>query len=92
MAKYDLYIREEELKHKVARDWFANYDTTQIIDNIDFAVAIQPQGNELFKQTEYLLWAEAKKGNTKSRYVIDCLIYQGLWDHCLPEELNTEIN
>ena len=48
MAKYDLNIREEELKHKVARDWFANYDTTQIIDNIDFAVAIQPQGNELF--------------------------------------------
>ena len=68
MAKYDLSIREEELKHKVARDWFANYDTTQIIDNIDFAVAIQPQGNELFKQTEYLLWAEAKKGNKQNIY------------------------
>ena len=68
MAKYDLNIREEELKHKVARDWFANYDTTQIIDNIDFAVAIQPQGNELFKQTEYLLWAEAKKGNKQNIY------------------------
>lgn len=68
MAKYDLDIREEELKHKVARDWFANYDTTQIIDNIDFAVAIQPQGNELFKQTEYLLWAEAKKGNKQNIY------------------------
>lgn len=68
MAKYDLSIREEELKHKVARDWFGNYDTTQIIDNIDFAVAIQPQGNELFKQTEYLLWAEAKKGNKQNIY------------------------
>lgn len=68
MAKYDLNIREEELKHKVARDWFANYDTTQIIDNIDFAVAIQPQGNELFKDTEYLLWAEAKKGNKQNIY------------------------
>lgn len=68
MAKYDLNIREEELKHKVARDWFANYDTTQIIDNIDFSVAIQPQGNELFKQTEYLLWAEAKKGNKQNIY------------------------
>ena len=68
MAKYDLDIREEELKHKVARDWFANYDTTQIIDNIDFAVAIQPQGNELFKETEYLLWAEAKKGNKQNIY------------------------
>ena len=68
MAKYDLNIREEELKHKVARDWFGNYDTTQIIDNIDFAVAIQPQGNELFKETEYLLWAEAKKGNKQNIY------------------------
>ena len=68
MAKYDLNIREEELKHKVARDWFGNYDTTQIIDNIDFAVAIQPNGNELFKETEYLLWAEAKKGNKQNIY------------------------
>ena len=68
MAKYDLNIREEELKHKVARDWFGNYDTTQIIDNIDFAVAIQPTGNELFKETEYLLWAEAKKGNKQNIY------------------------
>ena len=68
MAKYDLTIREEELKNKVAKDWFGNYDTTQIIDNIDFAVAIQPQGNELFKETEYLLWAEAKKGNKQNIY------------------------
>ena len=68
MAKYDLSLREEEIKHKVARDWFGNYDTTQIIDNIDFAVAIQPVGNELFKETEYLLWAEAKKGNKQNIY------------------------
>ena len=68
MAKYDLSIREEELKNKVARDWFGNYDTTQIIDNIDFVIAIQPDGNELFKHTEYLLWAEAKKGNKQNIY------------------------
>ena len=68
MAKYDLTIREEELKNKVARDWFSNYDTTQIIDNIDFVIAIQPDGNELFKETEYLLWAEAKKGNKQNIY------------------------
>ena len=68
MAKYDLSLREEEIKHKVARDWFSNYDTTQIIDNIDFSVAIQPVGNELFKDTEYLLWAEAKKGNKQNIY------------------------
>ena len=68
MAKYDLSIREEELKNKVARDWFSNYDTTQIIDNIDFVIAIQPNGNEIFKDTEYLLWAEAKKGNKQNIY------------------------
>ena len=68
MAKYDLSLREEEIKHKVARDWFSNYDTTQIIDNIDFSVAIQSVGNELFKETEYLLWAEAKKGNKQNIY------------------------
>ena len=68
MAKYDISIREEEIKHKVARDWFSNYDTTQIIDNIDFSVAIQPDGNEIFKDTEYLLWAEAKKGNKQNIY------------------------
>jgi hypothetical protein len=68
MAKYDLSIREEELKNKVARDWFGNYDTTQIIDNVDFVVAIQPSGNEIFKKTEYLLWAEAKKGNKHNIY------------------------
>ena len=68
MAKYDLNIREEELKNKVARDWFSNYDTTQIIDNIDFVIAIQPNGNELFKDAEYLLWAEAKKGNKQNIY------------------------
>ena len=68
MAKYDLSIREEELKNKVARDWFSNYDTTQIIDNIDFVIAIEPNGNELFKETEYLLWAEAKKGNKQNIY------------------------
>lgn len=33
-------IREEELKNKVAADWFADYDTTQIIGNIDFCVAL----------------------------------------------------
>ena len=68
MAKYDLSIREEELKNKVAKDWFSNYDTTQIIGNIDFAIAIQPSGNELFKETEYLLWAEAKSGKNQNIY------------------------
>jgi len=30
-------IREEEIKNKVAKDWFASFDCTQIIGNIDFS-------------------------------------------------------
>lgn len=56
-------ILEEELKNKVAADWFAAYDSTQIIGKIDFAVAVPTHGPQLF-ETEYLLWAEAKKGTS----------------------------
>lgn len=36
---YPLNIREEELKNKVAQDYFGDYDTTKIIGNIDFCIA-----------------------------------------------------
>lgn len=32
-------IREEELKNKIAEDFFLSYDTTKIIGNVDFCVA-----------------------------------------------------
>ncbi len=53
-------IREEELKNKVGADWFKEYDTTEIIGNIDFTVF--PKQDNLFGRTP-LLWAEAKTGN-----------------------------
>lgn len=56
-------ILEEELKNKVAADWFAAYDCTQIIGKIDFVVAVPTQGQQLF-EAEYLLWAEAKQGTS----------------------------
>jgi hypothetical protein len=31
-------IREEELKNKVGQDFFAAFDTTKIVGNIDFCV------------------------------------------------------
>ena len=64
MAKYDLNIREEEIKLKVGKDWFSNYDTTQIKGNIDFSVCVptEPGQLELF-DLDFFLWAEAKKGN-----------------------------
>jgi hypothetical protein len=53
-------IREEELKNKVGVDWFAAFDTTEILGNIDFTVF--PKQDSLFGRTP-LLWAEAKTGN-----------------------------
>lgn len=36
MTKGVLKLREEELKNKVAADWFGGYDCTRIVCNIDF--------------------------------------------------------
>ncbi len=53
-------IREEELKNKVGVEWFKQFDTTEILGNIDFTVL--PKQDSLFGRTP-LLWAEAKTGN-----------------------------
>lgn len=53
-------IREEELKNKVGADWFKQFDTTEIIGNIDFTIF--PKQDSLFGRTP-LLWAEAKTGD-----------------------------
>lgn len=53
-------IREEELKNKVGADWFKQFDTTEILGNIDFTVF--PKQDSLFGRTA-LLWAEAKTGD-----------------------------
>lgn len=53
-------IREEELKNKVGAEWFKQFDTTEILGNIDFTVF--PKQDSLFGRTP-LLWAEAKTGN-----------------------------
>ena len=53
-------IREEELKNKVGSDWFKQFDTTEILGNIDFTVF--PKQDSVFGRIP-LLWAEAKTGN-----------------------------
>lgn len=53
-------IREEELKNKVGAEWFKQFDTTEILGNIDFTVF--PKQDSLFGRKP-LLWAEAKTGN-----------------------------
>ena len=60
-------IQEEELKNKVAHDYFADYDSTQIIGKIDFCIAVPQDELGLF-ETESLLWAEAKAGSKKDIY------------------------
>lgn len=56
-------IREEELKNKIAHDYFWIYDCTKIIGNVDFCVCMYQDSTELFEQ-ESLLWAEAKKDSS----------------------------
>lgn len=61
---YDPTLREESLKLKVAADWFAKFDCTDIIGRIDFAVKLpNKKGTSLFGD-EYLLWGEAKQQPT----------------------------
>lgn len=57
-------IREEELKNKVAQDYFDDFDCTKIIGNIDFCVTLQLQQGkqDALLESESLLWAEAKRG------------------------------
>jgi hypothetical protein len=57
-------IREEELKNKVAVDYFSGYDCTKIVGNLDFCVCPQHPQGDFFEHDESLLWAEAKKGTS----------------------------
>ena len=56
-------VLEESLKNKVARKYFEKFDSTDILEKIDFCVAENdPQGYLYYeKEKEYYLWAEAKK-------------------------------
>ncbi len=59
MSYYPTDILEEELKNKIANDWFAKYDTTKIIGKVDFCVCV----GEL-----NLIWGEAKRGTSHDIY------------------------
>lgn len=61
--KYSGIKREEELKNKVAHDFFGAFDCSRIIGNIDFCVADKGQQSALFEAKSFL-WAEAKKGTS----------------------------
>lgn len=67
MMAYNYNIREEEIKNRLRKEYFSNYDAEQILGDIDFAVAVPSDGPQLF-ETEYFLWAEAKKGTHHDIY------------------------
>ena len=56
-------IREEELKNKVAQDYFSKYDCTKIIGNVDFCVCMYQEQKQA-SDIESILWAEAKRGSS----------------------------
>lgn len=62
---YPLSIREQELRNKVAQDWFSGFDTTPQFGNVDFCVAV-PATELNICDAESLLWAEIKKGKKSS--------------------------
>ncbi len=94
---YPLNIREEELKNKVAQDYFGDYDTTKIIGNIDFCIAKVTEKTKGEQQTFFeelnevqsLFWAEAKKGAKKDVFesLVQLILTIGksrVYDHRLP--------
>ena len=71
MAKYDLSIREEELKNLVRDDWFGSYDGNRIIGNIDLSVCVPTDPNQLeIFDLDFFLWAEAKKATIKKLTIL----------------------
>lgn len=61
---YALTLREEEIKKRVAEDFFGKFETAHILGNIDFCVSVQDGlGLTTDSDIQSLLWAESKKGN-----------------------------
>ena len=60
-VKYSATILEEELKNKVAADWFGAFDCSRILGKVDFCAAV-PATDLPLCDAESVLWAEAKRG------------------------------
>lgn len=58
-------IRESEVKNRIKKEYFANYDWTKVTGDIDLTVCSEPQIG--IPQTTYL-WAETKNGTKKDIY------------------------
>ena len=58
---YPPSILEEELKNRVAVDWFGVFDCSHILGKVDFCAAV-PATDLPLCDAESVLWAEAKRG------------------------------
>ena len=55
-------LQEEELKIRIAEQFFAPYDCGNRIGKIDFCAIQRQKANTRGRETVSLLWAEAKRG------------------------------
>jgi hypothetical protein len=64
MANQKEKAREEQIKNKLARDYFQDFDCTNILGNVDFCVTKKQKDDRQtsFFDFESFFWAEAKKG------------------------------
>ncbi len=85
--RYLTIAKEEELKNRVARDFFGKYDCTRIIGHVDFSVYPRSSRKLPVEPVPYL-WAEAKKHITDLHRAITQLILtigkERLFDKYLP--------
>jgi hypothetical protein len=73
-------IREEELKNKIAQDYFEGFDCSKIIGNLDFCVSVpNPHWQrDAFLEFESFFWAEAKSGKIElAKAVVQLILTLG---------------
>ena len=54
--------REEQIKNEIGQRFFKDFDTTQILGDVDFTVSVKYGNDNMFSGRHFLLWAEAKRG------------------------------
>ena len=58
-------IRESEVKNRIKKEYFSNYDWTKVVGDIDLTVCSEPQ---IGIPPTTFLWAETKNGTNKDIY------------------------
>lgn len=105
MVNDPVKLLDEELKSKVAADWFAAYDTTRIIGKVDFGVAYitgAPAAADLVARIKWLpdwlrvtwetlLTAERSERGTRDNRMARPVELRGSADYLVSAELGNEI-